>query len=376
MKFSVQRDHFVRLLSRAQGIVEKKSTIAVLSHLLLETVGEDQLKLTCTDYDVVLMDRCPAHVEKEGRAVVSGRTLFDIVKVLPSVDIEVHKEEGERIRLAAGPSKYNLSGFDPDDFPRIEKGDSEPGFALPIKVFKRMLIKSAFCMSQEEARMNLNGVHFDIRKDDDEQLFFSCVATDGHRLAKVEHIFQNLGVSVGSQGVIVHRKGITEVKKILDTETGDVFIGFGSGEVVFRAGNAALFVREIDEEYPDYESVIPDSSERKFVVDVPELLEGMRRVLPMADPNVLTVKMEVRPEQLVLSSANAQTGFGETSFYADYEGETFVVGFNQRYVQDCASVVESPQLMFRMTEPGAPCILEPSNPEEGVLYVLMPVEEP
>jgi len=376
MKFSVQRDNFARLLSRAQGIVEKKSTIAVLSHLLLETVGEDEIKLTCTDYDVVLMDRCPATVEREGRAVISGKTLYDIVKVLPSVDIELEKETGERLLMQAGNSKYNLSGFDPDDFPRIEKSDSEPGFSVPVSAFRRMLAKSAFCMSQEEARPNLNGIFFDIKRKEDDSTSFACVATDGHRLAKVECVFEGLDLPFDGRGLIVHRKGIAEIKKIMDTETGDVFIGFGSGEIVFRVGNAALFVREIDEEYPDYESVIPSGFTRHFSVDGSELLEAMRRVLPLTDPNILTVKMEVRPESLILSSANAQTGFGETSVYADYEGEPFVIGFNHKYLQDSTAAVEAPQVLVKMTDSGAPCLIEPSNPDEGALYVLMPIEEP
>lgn len=374
MKFAVQRDHFARMLSRAQGIVEKKSTIAVLSHLLIETVGENELKLTCTDYDVVLMDRCPAEVEREGKAVISGKTLYDIVKVLPSVDIQVEKDTGERLRVAAGNSKYDLAGYDPDDFPRIEKSDSEPGISIPISSMRKMLAKSSFCMSLEEARMNLNGIFFDLKKDG-EKLSFGCIATDGHRLARVEQYFEGVDVPFDQMGVIVHRKGVLEAKKILDSETGDIFIGFGSGEVVFRAGNAALYVREIDEEYPDYESVIPGDFTREFAVDATELLEGMRRVLPLTDPNILTVKLEVRPETLIISSANPQAGSGETTVYADYEGEPFVVGFNHRYLLDSASAVESQQILLKMTEPGAPCLLVPSEAEENVAYVLMPIEE-
>ena len=374
MKFTVQRDHFARMLSRAQGIVEKKSTIAVLSHLLLETTDGGQLKLTCTDYDVVLMDHCPAHIEREGKIVIGGKTLYDIVKVLPSVDIHVEKESSERIQITAGPSKYNLSGYDPDDFPRLEKSDTVPGFSVPISTMRKMLAKTAFCMSQEEARINLNGVYFDL-KIDGNALEFSCIATDGHRLAKVDNTFEVPDVPFGSTGVIVHRKGVMEVKKILDTETGEVFIGLGSGEVVFKAGNASLYVREIDEEYPDYESVIPADFTRHFTVDCSELLEGMRRVLPLADPNVLTIKLEVRPEALILSSSNAQAGTGETSIYADYQGDSFIIGFNHRYLQEAASAVESQQLQVLMTEPGAPCLVVPSEEEEKAQYVLMPIEE-
>ena len=375
MKFSVQRDQFIKMLSRAQGIVEKKSTIAVLSHLLLETDGDNAIKLTCTDYDVVLMDRCPAQVEKEGKAVIGGKTLYDVMKVLPSVDVKFSKESGERIVIDAGNTNYVLSGADPDDFPRIEKEDEEPSFTVPISTFRKMLAKTAFCMSQEEARLNLNGILFDLREEADGMTFI-CVATDGHRLAKVERLLAGKEPPVDLEnGIIVHRKGITEVRKIIDSETGDVSIGFASGEVVFRAGNAALYVREIDEEYPDYTSVIPSGFESEFAVDGPELIEGMRRVLPLTDPNVLTVKLAVEAEKLVISSANPQTGSGQTSVYADFSGTPFSVGFNHRYLLDSASAVEAPQLVFRFTDPGAPCLLEPSDPDEGLVYVLMPIDE-
>jgi len=374
MKFSVQRDSFIRLLSRAQGIVEKKTTVSVLSHIMLETL-DGQVKLTCTDYDVVLLDSCPAQIEREGKVVLSGKALFDIVKVLPSVDISVDKDSAERVEITTSNSRFTLSGFDPDDFPRIEKADSEAGFMLPVGTLRRMLGKTAFCMSQEEVRMNLNGIYFDIDKDAEDNVKFACVATDGHRLAKAGETFSGLDIPFESKGVIIHRKGIQELRKLLDSEVTDVHVGFGAGEVVFRVGSAALFVREIDDDYPNYQAVIPSEFTRQFVVDVPELLDGMKRVSPLVDPNVQTVKLEVRQDKLVLSAANAQLGRCETELFADYEGEPFVVGFNQRYLLDCISSVESPQVAVRMTEPGAPCLVVPSNPEEGTMFVLMPIEE-
>ena len=375
MKFSVQRDQFIRILSRAQGVVEKKSTIAVLSHVLIETVDKEAIKLTCTDYDVVLMDSCPAQVEQEGKAVVSGKLLYDIIKVLPSVDVSFEKADEERINLEAGKSKYRLSGFDPDDFPRIEKEDKEPAFTMPISAFRRMIAKTAFCMSNEEARMNLNGILFDLRAEE-KGMTFICVATDGHRLAKVEHFLEGKEIPTDIEGgVIVHRKGVHEVRKILDTETGDVSIGFSSGEVVFRAGNAALFVREIDEEYPDYESVVPDSFDNQTTVDTAELIEGMGRVLPLTDPTILTVKLTLKPEAVMLSAANAQNGAGETTVFAEYDGEEREIGFNHRYLLDSASAIEAPQLYLRVSQPGAPCLLVPAEENEKALYVLMPIDE-
>lgn len=374
MKFSVQRDSFAKLLGRAQGIVEKRSTIAVLSHVLLETVGNDEIKLTCTDYDVVLIDQCPARIEQQGRAVVGGKLLFDIVKVLPSVDLEFTKEGAERLLLTAGNSKYNLSGFTPDDFPRFEKADAPPGITIPGETFRSMLAKTAFCMSQDDARLNLNGLYFDFQKKNS-SFHLACVATDAHRLAKVEQFFPDVELPFDERGVIVHRKGINEVRKILDSETGDIFLGFAAGDILFRIGSASVYVREIDEEYPDYQSVLPTSFTSSFTVEVPELLDGMRRVLPLTDPNLLCVKMEVTPNLLILSSANAQTGSGQTSVYCEYEGEPFIVGFNHRYLQEAISVVESPKVVFKITEPGSPCLVEPSEPEEKVIFLLMPVEE-
>ena len=178
-----------------------------------------------------------------------------------------------------------------------------------------------------------------------------------------------------AKSVIVHRKGVTEVKKILEGESGDVFLGFGSGEVLFKCGTAALYVREIDEEYPDYRSVIPDSFSRELTVSGAELVAAMKRVLPLADPAVSVVKLEVRPETLHVSSTNPQSGTGETTIFADYSGETFSVGFNHRYLLESASAVQSEQLRIRMNEPGTPCEVVPLDPEEKAIYVLMPIEE-
>jgi DNA polymerase-3 subunit beta len=354
--------------------VEKKSTIPVLSHLLLETAGNEEIKITCTDYDVVLMDRCKARVETEGKAVLSGKQLYDIVKVVPPGDIDLDKAVGERVEIRAGTSRYELSGFDPDDFPRIEKSESEPGFKVPIAAFRKVLAKVSFCMSFEEARMNLNGVYFDVRKEDD-GFSVTFVATDGHRLAKAAQLFPGAELPIENTGIIVHRKGITEIKKILDSETGDLFIGVRPDELVFRVGNAGLFVRRIDESFPDYESVIPNAFVREFKADTRELTEAMRRVFPMADPNLLTLKMEVRPETLRVSAANTTGGTAETTLFADYDGDPFVVAFNHRYLGEALTSIESPQAVVRVTEPGSPCLVEPSDPEEKVAYVLMPVEE-
>jgi len=374
MKFTVQRDQFAKMLSRAQGIVEKKTTVAVLSHLLLETSGSDTVKLTCTDYDVVLLDSCPAQVEREGKAVISGKTLYDILRVLPPVDIQIEKEGGERIVMVAGNSKYNLSGFEPDDFPRIEKTLTEPGFSIPAATLRAMLSKTAFCMSQEEARMNLNGVYIDIRKDG-ATVQMGCVATDGHRLAKVEYTLEGVELPFAAKSVIVHRKGVTEVKKIVEGESGEVFLGFGSGEVLFKAGTAALYVREIDEEYPDYRSVIPEGFARELTVSGAELVAAMKRVLPLADPAVSVVRLEVRPETLHVSSTNPQSGTGETTIFAEYSGDQFSVGFNHRYLLESASAIQSEQLRIKMNEPGTPCEVVPLDPEEKAIYVLMPIEE-
>jgi len=375
MKFSVQRDQFIRLLARAQGIVDKKSTVAVLSHVLLETDGDDAIKLTCTDYDVVLMDRCPARVDREGRAVVGGKTLFDVVKVLPSVDIIFDKQDGERISLDAASSHYSLPGFDPDDFPRIEKSSSEPSFTLPVSTMRSLLVKTSFCMSQEEARMNLNGIFLDVRESES-GLSLTCVSTDGHRLAKVETVLDGQVLPTDKDvGIIVHRKGINELKKILDGETGTLSIGLGSGEVVFRVGGASLFVREIDEEYPEYNSVIPTEFQKEVRVEVAEFVEGLRRVLPLTDPNLLTVKLTIEPERVTLSSANPQTGSGQTHLFAEYEGEELSISFNHRYLVECASVIASPGLSMRMFDGKSVCVVVPSDPDENALYVLMPVDD-
>lgn len=375
MKFTVQRDFFARLLSRAQGIVEKKTTLTILSQVLLETVGKDTLKLTCTDYDVVLVDTCPASIEREGRLVISGKALNDVIKVLPNADVQVEKLPNDGISLRSGSSKFELNGAPSDDYPRIEKPEPEHTLNLPINVFKRMLNKVAFCMSQEEARMNLNGVLFDFQSTPEGVTLF-LVATDGHRLARCAATFEGKSApNTKGSDVIVHRKGIQEVRRILEGETGEVTIGFGSGEVVFKVGTTSLYVRLIDESYPDYNSVIPSGFNSKVTVELGSLAVAMRVVSAVTDPNLLTVRLDISGDKMEVASANPATGKGSHDVFISFDGETTRIGFNYRYLQEALNAVDSKELVIKLLDGSSPAVVEPNDPTEQFTYVIMPVEE-
>lgn len=377
MKFVVQRDHFARLLSRAQGIVEKKSTVAVLSQVLIESVGEETIKMTCTDYDVVLIDRCPARILRQGRIVIPGRSIFDIVKVLPSVDIEIETSSDNSILVKAANRKYNLAAMDPDDFPRIEKPDTEPSVDVPVAIMRGLIRKTSFCMSQEEVRLNLNGVLFSFQSEAD-GVRLTCVATDGHRLAKVGSVLPGAVLpSLASNDVIVHRKGILEIKKIIEAETGNVTIGFlpGQSEVVFKVGSASLYVRLIEESFPDYESVIPAYSSNNLKISQRELVEEMRGVAPLADPQQLSVRMEMKAENLKITAQDPNKGSASTEMFAEFDGEPLFIGFNYKYLLEALEAVETERVVFKLTDSSSPALLQPENEGEDFSYVLMPVDD-
>ncbi len=377
MKFTVQRETFTRLVSKAQGIVEKKSTLTVLSQVMMETTGTDGVRMVCTDYDVVLMDQCPATVEKEGRFVTSGKLLHDVLKNLSGgADVVIETLDNHKYRLTCGKFTYDLNSTPVDDYPRIEKPEPAQSIALPVNVFKKLLNKTAFCMSQEEARMNLNGVFFDFKEVPD-GVTLICVATDGHRLAKATATFEGKVVPGDRSGdTIVHRKGIQEVRKLLEGESGELTIGFGAGEVMFKVGSSALYVRLIEERYPDYESVIPTGFNGKVTAEHQELVNGLRAMIAVTDPNILTVRLDiVGKEMMSMGSANPAHGHGRGEVPVSYDGEPTRIGFNYRYFNEALGVIEANEVVIKLIEPGAPAVIEPADPTESFTYVIMPVDE-
>lgn len=376
MELKLDRAAFVNALHKAQGVVDKKSTLSVLSHILLRTDSDGAVRLTGTDFDVILDAEIPAEVLEGGSACINGKSLFDVVKNASDNVIHLQVLENHWVELRAGRSRFKLAGIPADDFPEISRPADVTWLTLDVSIIKDCVDKTAFSVSDDETRMNLNGVHFKIEKgtdgDSDHLAKLSMISTDGHRLSKVEVETEAKGYEGQSFEAIVHRKGIGELKRLLDANIDTVDVGFGQGVVLFRSGGTTFTVRQIEDTYPDVQRVIPPSAPLKIKVDRQRMIQAVRRIAILTSNKTYIIKLELSPGSMAFTSSNPDYGEGRDEFDCEYDGEGLVIGFNYQYLLDVLNVIRGEYAMLEFTdENGASVITSPAEP--GALFVVMPM---
>jgi len=373
MKFTVHRSALLASLLGTKNVAST-GAVAILAHVLIDLVDEDggTIYTTVTDYDVILQHRAVVEdAEGFGRCALHARTLFDILTVLPDIPVTVKVEDIGRVSLQAGNATYDLLGADPNDFPETRKFQKATAVGIRSAHLQRLLSRVSFAMSTEEARLNLNGVHIDCKDD-----VVHMVATDGHRLAMTWYMdaAEDAG-PFGETTGIVHRSGIATLLKLLDATVCPVFFEQFDNEYIFDVGDrTALAVREIDETYPDWRTIVPKSEGATiFRVDVCELLESLRRVKPLVDEGSCTVRLAVSPESMTVSCRSPMFGTASVEIYADYDGPVGrTVGFNHKYLTEAICTFESPMAEFQLHD-GGTCVLRPSDEAETTMHIIMAV---
>jgi len=371
MKLSIERAALLRSLSHIQNVVERRTTIPILSNVKLEAV-EDRLQLTATDLDLTLMAREAAEVEQAGITTVSAHTLFDIVRKLPDGSRLVLEQAPGRteLTLTAARSEFHLPSIAADEFPAMPMEDLEIRFALPPKDLARLIDKTRFAISTEETRYYLNGVHLHAAKAGAASMLRG-VATDGHRLSRVEVA---LPEGAGEMPpIIVPRKAVGEIRKLLE-ELGEepVQVAVSAARIQFQSGRDILVARLIDGTFPDYERVIPSGNERVATVATKPLADAVDRVATISTEKARAVKLAFEPGRVTLSAVSAEAGRAVEELDGAFQGDKLEIGFNARYVMDILSQIDGPEVRVEMANAAAPTLLrDPADP--SALYVLMPM---
>ena len=374
MEIRIEQRVLLQMLYRAQGIVDKKSTLNVLAHVLIESVGKDAVRISCTDYDVGLLAVYPAEVIEPGAMAVNGRNVFDVVKALPDAPVTLKKQPNHWVDLSCGRSQFKLTGIPPEDFPEQKDPEELPGIVLDRTTLLQLIDKTIFSISTDESRMNLNGAYFKAEpaEGDPAVLRVSMVSTDGHRLSRVRRELPVPDPVDKPIDAIVHRKGIQELKRILEGDDERVQISSFQNNMVFRYENAVLFVRQIEDSFPEYEKVIPRESAVGVALDKQELLQAIRRTATLSSAKVAIVKVSLEKEKVVLTTNNPDYGEARVEIDADYAGQTIVVGFNHRYVMEVLSVIEGEKVLFKINDEFSPGVIE-SDSDPGATFVIMPM---
>jgi DNA polymerase-3 subunit beta len=373
MNFEIDKKEFLRGLNLMQSVAGRKTTLPILSHILLE--GEKQsLFLTGTDLETGIREELVGKIDEEGKASVSAKKLYEIVRELPEETIHIKKKENHWITLQCGKSLFNLAGLDPDEFPNLPAYQEESFSHVSPYLFKEMIEKTVFAASNEESRYHLNGVHFSQCKREEKEVL-RMVATDGHRLSLIDREGQNIrGIE---KGIIIPKKGVLEIKKILGDRDGEeeMAIYFDQTHGFFKMGKSMMVIRLIDGEFPEYEQVIPKENDKKILIKKDIMYGCLKRVSTMASERVEGIKFSVKKNSIELSSYHQDFGDAKEEIEVTYEGPSLEIGFNARYLIEALNVIEMEEVMMELKDEGSPGIIKPLSTTEpsSQLCIVMPM---
>ncbi|OGQ56816.1 MAG: DNA polymerase III subunit beta [Deltaproteobacteria bacterium RIFCSPLOWO2_02_FULL_50_16] len=366
MEFKVNRNEFLKSLRWIQGVVERKTTMPILTNVLIEGEAK-RLTLTATDLEIGIRVECPAEVSSPGMIVVSARSLYEIIKELVIDRVRLKGEEGKRLEIHAGRSEFKVVAMKADDFPSVMEGGTNSFTPLEGSLLLEMVEKTAYAISSDETRYALNGVYIEKLKEENG---LRMVATDGHRLSYVD---RKIGREfLLKKGVIIPKKGIQELKKLISEGEGDFELALDEKNMMARRGTTTVLARLIEGQYPEYQQVIPTTTGRYLSVHRETFIGALKRASVMATDRVNGIHLKVSPGNLEVSSNNPDLGEAREELDVDYKGETFQVGFNPRYLLDILNVIEDEKVVLELKDEVSPCIIR-SEYDKSFLALVMPM---
>ncbi len=332
MEFIVSQNSLKEELGFVQGIVEKKNTIPVLSNILIESVGENAIRILGTDLDVTIRCETEAEIVVPGAICVQARKLFDIIRLLPNEKVTFSKEENDWVKVTCGRSSFRLAGVSREQFPEVPSFKSAP-LSLPTKVLEYFIQHTSFAITQETSRYTLSGAKFMLEGD-----IARMVTTDGHRLALVEKKLSE-GNSEARMDTLIPKKALSELTKMARGQDSEVKFGEDENHIYFEIDSRLLITRKLSGQFPNYEMVLPKNNDKIAIVDCEEMRNALRRVALMSDERTRGVKIKVSNGEMLLTAQSSEEGEATDAIPADYTGEDVEIVFNKQYVQYFLNVV-------------------------------------
>ncbi|KIN74498.1 DNA polymerase III subunit beta [Sulfitobacter guttiformis] len=370
MKFSIERAALLKAVSQAQSVVERRNTIPILANVLIEAEGSE-VSFRATDLDIEVLDKAPAQVERAGSTTVAATTLHEIVRKLPDgalVSLTADNAAG-RLTVEAGRSNFSLATLPKEDFPVMASSEYASNFSANAAVLRRLFDKSKFAISTEETRYYLNGVYMHIAEGDGGKKL-RCVATDGHRLARIDADMP--ADAADMPGVIVPRKTVGELRKLLEDDDMMIAVSVSETKVRFATPQITLTSKVIDGTFPDYTRVIPQGNTRKLEVDAADFARAVDRVATVSSERSRAVKLQLDEDRLILSVNAPDSGAAEEELAVAYSDERLEIGFNAKYLLEIASQVDRENAVFLFNSSGDPTLMREGN-DTSAVYVVMPM---
>ncbi len=367
MDFVVNRENFLKELQYVQGVVEKKTTVPILSNILLETTGNN-LSITATDLDVTIRCGCRASIKVSGAVTVAARKLFDIVRLLPDSDIHFKQSSPDWVQLTCERSRFKIGTLGKENFPDIPQ-ISDITLGLPSGAIRYMIPRCIFAITQEESRFALNGALLLIRPGT-----ITMVTTDGHRLALISREVEVTGAE-GESRHLVPRKTLVELSKLAGGADSPIEFGDSHNHLFFKVGDRYLISRLLSGQFPNYEMVIPTDSDKRILLSTVEFSDALRRVATMAEEQSRAIKLSLAEDQLDILASSSEYGEAKESLSIQYQGEPLTVCFNAVYLLDFLSGLESEQVVLELKDGESQGLLSPETQEDyKYQYVAMPMK--
>ena len=324
MEFTIKQSVLKEELGFIQGVVERKTTIPVLANILIESIGENEIRIVGTDLDVTIRCDAVADIQHAGSMCIQARKLFDIVRALDGGDVHFKKADNEWVTMKCGRANFRLAGVSRDQFPEVPNFKSTP-MKLPAAVFNYFIQNTAFAITNEVSRFTLSGAKF-ILADGTAKM----ITTDGHRLAYIE---KQLDVSTTDQiDTLIPKKALLELAKVSRETDSDISFGEDQNHLYFEMEGRLLISRKLSGNFPNYEMVMPKDNDKTAIFDLDEMRGAVRRVSLMADERNRSIRVTVREGEIELNAQSSEEGEGREAVQAEYAGEEFQLGFNWQYL--------------------------------------------
>lgn len=369
MKFTLERSALLKSLGHVQSVVERRNTIPILANVLIRATGQD-VSFVATDMEIEINESVPGQIGKSGAITAPAHTLYEIVRKLPEgAQVELNASNTNQLTLSSGRSHFKLGCLPVDDFPKMPEGDLRHKFTLSASDLRALIDRTRFAMSTEETRYYLNGIYLHTTKQKNVEVL-RAVATDGHRLARVEMPAPE--GAKGIPGIILPRKTVNEVRKLIDESASDIEIALSEAKVRFSFDDVVITSKLIDGTFPDYERVIPSGNDKVMEADTRVFAAAVDRVATISTEKSRAVKLSLTPGHLVLSANSPEAGSATEEIEVKYDGALLDVGFNARYMLDILQQIEGDGARFHLADATAPAIIQ-DVADLSALYVIMPM---
>ena len=388
LEITVSRSELLRELTAAQSVVERKTTIPILSNFLFEATEDGRLTITATDLDQSLKTSCAAKVKKSGACTIPARKLFDYIKLLPEGDISIKLQDNHWVQIRAGRSNTKMVGMARANFPAVPEFPATGGFKVNSASLRNMISKTIFAISNEESRYTLNGALLVLKAES-----MAMVATDGHRLAHIEKTGESLEGISGEKKTLIPRKALAELMSLLNMaepkalptgpddkpappSTPSIEFADDDQTLFFKVGSRVLTSRKLTGQFPNYEAVLPRDNTKFVIVKSEELLASIQRVAQFADERSGAIKIRLEGNELKLSAQSTDAGESEDIIETPYNYDPLVVGFNSSYLVDflrATGATGEVRLEFKDAQSAGQMRPEDGNEDVRYRYILMPM---